>query len=260
MTASQSTSQASSQATDIDHYIIRLADDALVLGQRLSEWTSNGPTLEEDIAMSNIALDFLGRARMLYAYTAERTNTTEDALAFLRGVREYTNLLICELPRGDYAFTTVRQYFIDCFDVLYFEALCQSNDNQLAAIAAKTLKESRYHKRRSHDLMVRLGDGTQESKARMQAALNELWGYRHEMFMMDELESSLALKHIAVDRNKLESEWSNQILVCLNEAGLHVPETDWQVSGGRQGVHSEHLGPMLDEMQCLHRSHPGVIW
>ena len=249
-----------SQHNDIDQYVLRLADDALVLGQRLSEWTSNAPTLEEDIAMSNIALDFLGRARMLYAYTAERTDTTEDALAFLRGVREYTNLLICELPRGDYAFTAVRQYFIDCFDVLYFTALCQSGDHQLAAIAAKTLKESRYHKRRSHDLMLRLGDGTDESKARMQTALNELWGYRHEIFMMDDLESSLVEKGVAVDRSALEQDWMGQIVACLDEAELAVPETDWQVSGGRQGVHSEHLGPMLDVMQCLHRSHPGVQW
>lgn len=249
-----------STVSDLNVYVLRLADDALVLGQRLCEWTSRGPTLEEDIATSNIALDYLGRARMLYAYAGQLTASDEDSLAFLRDAREFTNLLMHELPRGDYAFTTVRQFFIDTFDILYFEALAHSTDSRLAAIAAKTIKESRYHLRRSHDLMLRLGDGTDESNARMQTALEELWGYRQEFFQMDDLENRLTKTGVAVDRLALEDAWSISIRSCLAEAKLQVPDSEWQVSGGRSGNHSEHLGHMLDEMQCLHRSHPGAIW
>lgn len=247
-------------SSDVSVYVIRLADDAMVLGQRLCEWTSHGPTLEEDIATSNIALDYLGRARMLYAYAAQLTASDEDSLAFLRDAREFTNLLMHELPRGDYAFTTVRQFFIDTLDILYFEALVSSTDSRLAAIAEKTIKESRYHLRRSHDLMLRLGDGTNESKARMQSALTELWGYRQELFQMDDLEGRLLEAGVAVDRQALKDAWSQSVRECLSEAQLQVPAGEWQVSGGRSGNHSEHLGHMLDEMQCLHRSHPGAIW
>ena len=241
-------------------FVLRLADDAMVLGQRLAEWTSNGPTLEEDIANSNIALDYLGRARMLYAYAGELTGKTEDDLAFLRGAREYSNLLMHELPKGDYAFTMTRQYFIDCFDLLYFQNLAASSDQRLASIAAKTVKECAYHLRRSEDMMLRLGGGTEESNQRMQTALNELWGYRHELFLQDELESGLVKAGVAVDREALLETWRQQVLACIAEATLSVPEKDWQVVGGRAGVHSEHLGHMLDDMQCLRRSHPGAQW
>lgn len=248
------------EPSNLSTYVLRLADDAMVLGQRISEWTSNSPSLEEDIANSNLALDYLGRARMLYAYAAALLDTTEDELAFMRDAREYTNLLMHELPRGDYAFSTVRQFFIDSFDVLYFEQLIHSNDSQLAAIAAKTVKECHYHLRRSRDLMVRLGDGTEESHARMQTALNELWGYRHELFIDDELETDLQQKGIAITRDDLQQAWDIAIKECLAQACLSIPESDWTVVGGRAGVHSEHLGHMLDDMQCLHRSHPGVQW
>ncbi len=248
------------EPSNLSTYVLRLADDAMVLGQRISEWTSNSPNLEEDIANSNVALDYLGRARMLYAYAATMLNTTEDELAFMRDARQYTNLLMHELPKGDYAFSTVRQFFIDSFDVLYFEQLVNSSDAQLAAIAAKTLKECRYHVRRSRDLMVRLGDGTEESHTRMQTALNELWGYRHELFMDDELETELQQQGIAITRTDLQQAWDAAINDCLAEATLSIPETDWTVTGGRAGVHSEHLGHMLDDMQCLHRSYPGVTW
>ncbi len=245
---------------NLSTYVLRLADDAMVLGQRISEWTSNSPNLEEDIANSNVALDYLGRARMLYAYAATMLNTTEDDLAFMRDARQYTNLLMHELPKGDYAFSTVRQFFIDSFDVLYFEQLIHSGDAQLAAIAAKTFKECQYHVRRSRDLMVRLGDGTDESNSRMQTALDELWGYRHELFMDDELETELQQQGVAITRADLQPKWDAAIQDCLTEATLSIPEADWTVSGGRAGVHSEHLGHMLDDMQCLHRSHPGVTW
>ncbi len=245
---------------DLPRYLLRLADDALVLGQRLSEWTSRAPTLEEDIATSNIALDFLGRARMLYSYAGRFTNTSEDDFAFLRDARQFSNLLIYELPRGDYAFTATRQYFVDVFDQLYFALLAQSADRDLAAIAAKSVKEVGYHLRRSRDLLVRLGDGTEESHKRMQVALDELWGYRSELFAMDALETRLHHDGIAVDRSALEDEWLLQVQTDLDEATLLLPEGEWQVSGGREGNHSEHLGHMLDEMQCLHRSHPGAEW
>ena len=248
------------EPTNLSTYVLRLADDAMVLGQRISEWTSNSPNLEEDIANSNVALDYLGRARMLYAYAATLLDTTEDDLAFMRGAREYTNLLMHELPRGDYAFSTVRQFFIDSFDELYFDQLIHSADVQLAGIAAKTVKECRYHIRRSRDLMVRLGDGTEESHTRMQTALNELWGYRHELFMDDALETQLKEQGIAITRSDLLEAWNASIKSCLSEATLSIPETDWTVEGGRAGVHSEHLGHMLDDMQCLHRSHPGAQW
>jgi len=248
------------EPSKLSTYVLRLADDAMVLGQRISEWTSNSPNLEEDIANSNVALDYLGRARMLYAYAATMLDTTEDELAFMRDARAYTNLLMHELPKGDYAFSTVRQFFIDSFDVLFFEQLVNSSDVQLAAIAAKTVKECQYHLRRSRDLMVRLGDGTEESHQRMQAALDELWGYRHELFIDDDLETDLQQQGIAINRAALQPSWDTAINDCLAEATLSIPEADWTVVGGRSGVHSEHLGHMLDDMQCLHRSHPGVTW
>ncbi len=241
-------------------YAVRLGDDALVLGQRLSEWTSRGPTLEEDIATSNIALDFLGRARQCYGLASELTGTTEDDLAFLRDAREFTNLLIYELPRGDYAFTTARQFFVDVFDQHFFTALAESSESRLAAIAAKTLKEVRYHLRRSRDLLVRLGDGTEESAARMQRALEELWGYRAELFHMDALEQDLWAARVGVDRGALRLQWEADVEAGIAAARLQRPTGDWQVGGGRAGNHSEHLGHMLDEMQCLHRSHPGATW
>lgn len=249
-------------ATDdaLPRFVIRLADDALVLGQRLAEWTSNGPSLEEDIAIANISLDFLGRARMLYAYAGELLDKHEDELAFLRSEREYTNLLINELPRGDYAFTTLRQFFVDSFDVLYLDALTHSSDVRLAAIAAKAVKEARYHLRRSRDLTIRLGDGTAESRQRMQSALEEIWGYRQEMFIMDPLETQMAEQGIAPDRAVLEALWQDQVDDVLKLATLDLPDAEWQVEGGRAGVHTEHLGHLLAEMQSLHRAHPGAQW
>lgn len=247
---------------DVAEYAIALGDDALVLGQRLSEWCSNAPFLEEDLALANVALDFIGRARMFYAYAGEceGKGRDEDAIAYLRDCREYRNLLINELPRGDFAFSTARQFLVDAFNLSFLERLCRSSDAQLAAIAAKALKESRYHFRRSRDWMIRLGDGTPESHRRVQRALEELWGYTHEMFRPLAPEQRLVAAGIAVDRSALRSEWLARIEPVLAEATLARPADGWAVGGGREGTHTEHLGHLLAELQFMQRAYPGLAW
>jgi len=243
-------------------YAVRLGDDATVLGHRLSEWCSNAPFLEEDLALANTALDFIGRARMFYSYAAELADDgrDEDDFAYLRDQREYRNLLLCELPRGDFAFSMARQYFIDVFNLLFLEGLLQSRDARLAEIAAKAIKESRYHLRRSRDWMLRLGDGTEESHDRLQRAVEDLWGYTHELFEIDALEQALVEQGVAVDTPALRDGWLCQVEATLAEATLQRPADDWAVKGGREGYHTEHLGHLLTEMQALHRAYPGCEW
>jgi len=243
-------------------YALRLGDDAVVLGQRLSEWCSNAPFLEEDLALANTALDFIGRARLYYGYAAELAGDgrDEDDFAYLRDQREFRNLLLCELPRGDFAFSMARQFFIDVYNLLYLDRLSGSADERLAAIAAKALKESRYHLRRSRDWMLRLGDGTDESQRRLQRAVDELWGFTHELFEPDALEQRLAQAGIAVDASALRDDWRRQVLALLAEARMQAPDDDWAVKGGREGYHTEHLGHLLTEMQSLHRAYPGCKW
>ena len=243
-------------------YATRLGDDALIFGHRTSEWCSKAPFLEEDLALQNVALDYIGRARMYYGYAAELRggDTTEDYFAYLRNEREFHNLLICELPRGDFAFTIVRQLLLDVFYILYLAVLCQSQDATLAAIAAKSLKESRYHLRRSRGWCVRLGDATDESHQRMQQAVNDLWGYSHEMFDVDAIEQSLISSAIAVDSAALYPQWKQQVGDILTESSLQVPEDDWVVRGGRTGYHTENLGHILTEMQFLQRTYPHQQW
>jgi len=246
----------------IEAYAVRLGDDALVLGHRLSEWCSNAPYLEEDLALANVALDYIGRARMFFTYAAELRGdgTTEDDYAFLRDNREFLNLLINELPRGDFAYSMARQFFVDVFNLAFLEKLRHSTDKTLAGIAAKAIKETRYHLRRSRDWMLRLGDGTQESHARLQSAVEELWGFTPELFQADEIESSLAEQGIAVDRTQLEDGWRREVDRVLREANIDIPEQTWQVDGGRAGVHTEYLGHMLAEMQFMQRAYPGLEW
>ena len=246
----------------VELYAVRLADDALVLGHRLSEWSSNAPFLEEDLALSNVALDYLGRARMFYTYAGQVRNdgTTEDDYAYLRDCREYYNLLINELPRGDFAFSMARQFMVDAFNLAYLGQLQGSSDESLAAIAGKAVKESTYHLRRSTDWMMRLGDGTEESLRRLQEAVVELWGFTPELFAMDELETELLAQGIAVDRTALRTGWEQQVRATLEAAGVTIPEPDWQVEGGRQGVHTEHLGHLLSELQFVQRAYPGLEW
>lgn len=250
------------QPEDRQEYALQLADDALVLGQRLSEWCGRAPFLEEDIALTNVALDYIGRARMLYAYAAEldRKGRTEDDFAFLRDCRDYRNFLICELPRGDFAFTMTRQLLVDTFNVAFLERLARSADATLAAIAHKAIKESRYHLRRSGEWVVRLGDGTGESRRRMQRALDELWAYTGELFEMDALETRLATAGVAADRAALRPDWERRIETTLGEATLQRPGDDLAIRGGRAGIHTEHLGYLLAELQYMQRAYPGLSW
>ncbi|MBN0987833.1 1,2-phenylacetyl-CoA epoxidase subunit PaaC [Amphritea pacifica] len=248
------------QATQ--EYATRLGDDSVVLGHRISEWVSYGPFLEEDIAYGNVALDYIGRARMFYTYAAELADDgrDEDDFAYMRNDREYRNLLLMELPKGDFAYSQVRQLFADVYYALMLPELLQSKDETLSAIAAKAIKETKYHLRRSRDWVLRLGDGTEESHQRAQKAVDQLWGYTHELFDMDETEQLLADAGIGVDVAGLRDRWLEMVSVILTEATLTVPEDSWAVRGGRIGNHTENLGHMLTEMQIVHRSHPGCKW
>ncbi len=246
----------------IKQYAIRLGDDALVLGHRLSQWCSKGPFLEEDLALTNVSLDFIGRARMFYSYAAEIDggDFTEDSYAYQRDCRDFTNLLIHELPGGDFAYTMARQYLIDEFGLAFMVRLQDSADERLAAIAGKAVKESRYHLRRSRDWMLRLGDGTPQSHQRLQRALNDLWGYTPELFEVDELEQKLVDEGIAVDSAALKTDWEQAVRATFSEATIEVPAGDWSVTGGRQGLHTEHLGHMLSDLQFVQRAYPGLEW
>lgn len=243
-------------------YALRLADDALVLGLRTAEWVSNAPFLEEDIAYSNVALDYIGRARMFYAYAAEliADGREEDDFAYLRNEREFRNFLMLELPRGDFAFSQMRQLLMDQFNSLLLAELAKSSDATFAAIAAKAIKETRYHLRRSREWILRLGDGTEESHRRAQRAVDELWGYTHELFEPDALEQRLAAAAIGVDTKALKPLWKQRIADVLAEATLTLPEDGWAVRGGRIGYHTENLGHLLGELQSIRRAYPGCQW
>lgn len=252
----------SDQQTALIDYCLALGDDSLILGHRLSEWCSNGPFLEEDLALTNVALDFIGRARMFYAHAAELDDQgrSEDDFAFLRDCREYRNFLINELPNGDFAFTMARQLMVDAFDMGFFEQLQNSSEPTLAAIAAKAIKESRYHLRRSREWILRLGDGTEESHERVQNAFNHLWAYATEMFEMPDEELALAEAGIAVDRTTLKDNWLSMVSGTLEQATLTLPDDPLTIGGGRDGIHSEHLGFLLAEMQFMQRAYPGQQW
>ena len=243
-------------------YTLRLGDDALLLGHRVSEWTSHAPFLEEELGLANVALDFIGRARLFYAYAAALAGQgrTEDDYAYRRDEHEFKNLLLMELPRGDFAFTIVRQFLVDSFHMQFLPALAESGDETLAAIGAKTLKESTYHLRRSREWMLRLGDGTEESHYRTQRALDELWAYTDELFAMDPLEQRLSARGIAVERASLAARWTTEVESVLAQATLTRPLSTWSVNGGRAGIHTEHLGHLLTELQCVQRRYPGAQW
>ncbi len=243
-------------------YTLRLADTALVLGHRLSEWSSRAPTLEEDIALSNIALDQIGQARALYAHAAdlEGRGRSEDDLAFMRDAPQFLNLQLVERENGDFAHTMARQLFYSAFAAPHFDALCGSTDPVIAGVAAKAAKECAYHLRHASEWVIRLGDGTDESHSRMQAALDELWMYTGEMFETDDTERTLAAQGIAVDQSLVEPQWRSTISAVLAEATLAHPKSGWKSSGGKRGQHTEHLGHMLAEMQSLHRTYPNARW
>jgi ring-1,2-phenylacetyl-CoA epoxidase subunit PaaC len=244
------------------HYALRMGDNSLILGHRLSEWCGHGPILEQDIALINVALDLIGQSRsyLSYAGDLEGKGRTEDDLAYLRREREFRNVLLTELPNGDFGRTLVRQFLFDVFHYLQLEELKGSSDEQLAAIATKSLKEVTYHLRYSSEWMIRLGDGTEESHRRVQKPLNDLWAYTGELFEMDEVDETLAGVGIAPDLASLKPAWESKVREILTEATLDVPESGWMHSGGRKGVHSEHLGYLLSELQYLQRSIPNAKW
>ncbi|OUR80187.1 phenylacetate-CoA oxygenase subunit PaaI [Alphaproteobacteria bacterium 46_93_T64] len=243
-------------------YLLRLGDNCAILGQRLAEWCGKAPVLEEELALMNVGLDLIGQARLLldHAGKVEGAGRDEDKLAFFRDTQEWRNLLLIEQPNGDFAKTMARQMFFDCFQYLQFEALLDSSDKTLSEIAAKSLKEITYHRRHSTNWVIRLGDGTEESHEKMQAAIDELWGFVPEMFDMDEVEDAMVAAGIGADVNALRPRWDEMINSILEEATLKRPEDTWSVRGSRVGKHSEHLGFLLAEMQFLPRAYPDAKW
>ena len=247
-------------------YVLRLADNGLVLAQRLSEWVGHGPILEEDIAMTNVGLDLLGQSRLWFAYAQDLealvagVGRSEDQFAFLRDAREFRNLLLVEQPNGSYADTMARQFLFDQWHVLALRALSASSDPRIAEIAAKAVKEVAYHVERSADWVVRLGDGTQESHDRMQAAIDDLWTYTGEMFAADDVEIALIGDGTAADVRLLRPAWNAAVDAVLAEATLDRPGDAFERSGGKQGLHGEDFGRLLAEMQFLQRAYPGATW
>src|SRR5258708_26952297 len=243
-------------------YTVRRADDALILGDRLSEWCGHAPMLEEDMALANMGLDLRGEARERYSYAAEveGKGNDEDKFAYLRDVRQYRNLLLLEQPNGDFARTMVRQFLYAVFADLYWRAMMKSGDPTLAAIAAKSEKESAYHVRHSSEWIVRLGDGTEESHARAQTAIDDLWAYTGEMFHVDDSQRGLIDAGLAGDPPTVHPQWLKTVLSAVSAATLALPQGESIPQRGRSGRHSEHLGHLLSDLQSMQRTFPGVTW
>jgi ring-1,2-phenylacetyl-CoA epoxidase subunit PaaC len=238
-------------------FTLHLADTTLILSQRNSEWCGHGPILEQDIAITNISLDLLGQARNFYQYAAALKNdgSTEDSLAYLRTEREFKNLLLVELQNGDWGQTILRQYLCSQYQLLLFQQLQQSSDEQLAAIATKAIKETTYHVRWSSEWVIRLGDGTEESQQRMLHAIDELWRYCGEMFEAADYETAMG-----IDLTAIKQTWNEKVTAVFDEAKLPVPQNVFVQKGGKQGVHTEQLGYILTELQYLQRTYPGAKW
>ena len=243
-------------------YLLRLGDTPLILSQRLGEWCGHGPYLEEDIAMTNIALDLVGQARALLTYAAdvEGKGRSVDDLAYLRGEREFYNALLAEQPNGDFAKTMLRQFFISAFQFHLYEALRASKDEMIAALAEKSLKEVTYHLRHSSEWVRRLGDGTAESKQRIQTALEELWLYTGDLFEADETDVAMMKTGMGADLAVVKKQWEKTVAGGLAEAKIEMPQQVFMISGSRSGRHTEHLGHLLSGMQMLQRTYPGVNW
>ena len=258
------------------NYTLHLADTNLILAQKNAEWCGHGPILEQDIAISNISLDLIGQSRNFYQYAASLINAskisvglkapsafgegvggevTEDSLAYLRTEREFKNCLLVEQPNGDWAQTILRQFFFSAYQFFLYEKLQHSTDEQIAAIAAKALKEVTYHQRWSSEWVVRLGDGTEESHQRMLKAIDELWRYTGEMFLPADYETTAGY-----DVSLLKDEWMKKVTSIFEDATLPVPEKIFMQTGGKQGVHTEHLGFILTDLQYLQRTYPGAEW
>ncbi len=243
-------------------YLLQMGDNALILSHRLGEWCGHGPVLEQDIALTNIALDLLGQARMWLSYAGEveGAGRTEDDLAYLRDAHQFRNVLLVEQPNGDWAHTIVRQFFFDAYHYYCYQTLLQSRDERVAAIAEKALKEVTYHLRYSSEWTIRLGDGTEESHRRMQAAVDDLWMFTGELTTPNEVEREAAAAGIGPDLGQVKALWDAKVHEVLEEATLATPTNNWMQSGGKDGRHTEHLGYILAEMQFLQRAYPGLQW
>ena len=266
MTSASATSSVgpASAPTALFEYLLRLGDDRLVLGHRLSEWCGHAPILEEDIALSNIALDLLGQATMFLhlAGEVEGKGRDEDALAYFRDVVDFRNCQMWELPRGDFGFTIARQFLFDVYAVVVLDALSHAANQPLAAIAAKSLKEARYHVRHSGEWVLKLGEGTHESHARVQRAFDDLWRFTPELFAADAIDDAMRSKGIGPDLTVLRARWESLVRDVVARATLTLPNDAPRppTRGGRSGAHTEYLGHMLAEMQIVARSHPGATW
>ena len=243
-------------------YVLRLADDSFILGQRLGEWCGHGPILEEDIALTNISLDLIGQAISLYDLAAELEGAgkNHDQLAYLRFENEYKNVLLVEQPNGDFAMTILRQFFFDAFRLPLYEALMQSPVSQLAAIAAKSVKETRYHLKHTSEWVIRMGDGTDESHERAQAAIDHLWRYTSELFYEDNKDEQLQALEQVPSLKGIQANWMETVKAVLYEATLAIPTNNWKFEGGREGRHSEHMGYILADLQYMQRAYPNMEW
>jgi len=248
--------------TALFQYCLRLGDNALILGHRLSEWCGHGPILEVDMALTNIALDLVGQARnwLKLAGEVEGKGRSEDDLAYLRQEREYLNVLLVEQPNTDFAYTVVRQFLFDAFNFYLHQKLTESKDERLAAFAEKALKEVTYHLRYSSEWMIRLGDGTEESHAKTQQALDDLWMYSGEALQADEIDAELAEAGIGVDLGEIQPLVEEKVTTILRQATLKKPTDTFMQSGGKQGRHTEHMGFILTELQYMQRTYPGLEW
>ena len=246
----------------LTRYVTRLGDNGLVLGQRMIELVAASPELEEELANANFALDYIGQARMFYTYAGEREGEgrDEDDFAFLRPEHEYRNLLLVEQPNGHFGDTTVRAVLFESFYVLLLDALTRCSDEGLAGIAARAIKEVRYHLKHSSQWLVRLGDGTAESHDRVQESLDRLWSYTGEMFIADELDVTVRDEFSGPDLDAIATQWRNTVAAIIKKATLTMPDDGWMASGGKDGRHTEHFGYLLAEMQHLQRTYPGVEW
>ena len=274
-----------SQSTNQLLYILQIADNALIIGHRLSEWCGHGPILEQDIAITNTSLDHLGQARSLYQHAADLYNALsdeareglfsspmldrafatkgkvdEDDLAYLRDAWDFRNTLLAEQPNGDWAYTIVRSFFTDCFNFYFYTALQVSKDEALAAVAEKSLKEVTYHLKWSSEWVIRLGDGTDESHARMQKALDDRWAFTGELTAANEVDRQMQESGIGADLAGVKTQWQSHVSNILAEATLMQPAEIWMQQGGKEGRHTEHLGYVLAEMQYLQRAYPGMEW
>ena len=250
------------QNENLYNYILGVADNSLILGQRMGELCGHGPSLETDIACTNVSLDLFGQVRSYFQYVAELAgeDKTEDDIAFLRREREYKNVLLVEQPNTDFAYTIVRQFLFDVYHLMFLQELQSSKDDTLKAIAKKSIKEVSYHERFSTDWVIRLGDGTAESKERIQNAINSLWTYTDELFHQTEADKAMVETGVGVDVTTLKEAYYTKVTSVLEKATIETPESKWFQKGGKNGVHTEHLGYLLADMQYMQRTYPGMEW